>query len=1797
MERFAIKIDRKLKANLYKICRLCGMDYPDMVPILSDDKPENAKDDEGVDVDAEPEMSQKINVLIGLLITKDDRMPQTMCTLCVDKVNDFYEFREMCYATYEQTRKLLGLKNVVKKPVVEPKPKLEVKEEIPVVPPPASNKLLNRKRKAEIETAPAVVVAPPVVSNKKLRLAATPLKEAATKKAKLKAKEWKEAKEEEKEAVVKDECREVITRNMKLMKEKEAKEAKEAKITKDAVKEETTNTAVKEESNEKATTTSKKDHKEKYSKKEHKDNIKESAFALKKDNKEVICTKKGKHKAKEAKEEDVTAVKDEIKEEVKEEPMTAQTSTANSSNTAIANPTAKLKHGCSICSERFGTKGKLEAHVRLHHIPKVERYVCTACNETISKSFDIKNHQLWHKLSKTPYVCGLCGESIVSTYAYARHLHEHGFETPPAYMVLDRECPQCHITFTTNFLYNTHPCAVRTRRCAGCNRLQRSEIEYVKHSALCAKAYLNYSKHIAPAVEAQEDEVRIKNENDVEAAAEEMARISGLPLEMSPVVQLTRLSSPLLMAANHCLPIPNIEDIPTTSGSKKSGKKGVSKKELKRVDELLKSTLDVLVSIKHEPEVHVDSETAPGAAEASDDEAIGDDGFQNDFHHNEESDDENENAAAGDAGNRIQIKQEIDDSKDTAHATAESSENGASKTSCGFGLKLKIRKEHGQLNSSIIEQEAVDKKSEKRKKKKKHKDKEKDKQKSQKDHAEEQNSRDSFKAQNHVGESDGVAAVKETPSTTVHIKTEPVDSMETDEAPSAINSMTHRPQPEATIMTSIPMMQLQISCISEGVEFNAANVSGAGNVEQPTPQHQQPHNMSEQEDVKPNREELDRMLNISHMPPSVNEVMPPPATKLQIANVTGGIAMETDETKEEVENETTMEQDHTDATDDEHHEEEENEPDNQLHKKLHIKQQQKIMSPSEKLSKTKLTLKITSPKTSTPNKSRNKACKSTAKPSNPPVALQIAAVQSGVTLPPSTAASEPMEQNDFVPMFIKPEPQHRGYADEEPAAMSPERTPSPTPSSVSSPAREVPEGVNTSSQHFTPEEQAYISTIDFDNITIKQEKDLEINDVQMKPKKPLRPRNHSLNGIKKRKVIKEHSVAENHNEDAEEKECEASSEMENDEEHEEHESEAEEADEEADEEEEEEEEEVDEEDDEEEDVDEDAEDEEEREYRELEYPPELAETATPDDGEETELSDNENNTDNERPSNIDEDDEDLDADENSQRSSDPKESPLQDESNKDDQYKKEGGEANDNKTPSAFVIANICSNVAEAATGIGVILDRPVVNIKQEITEFEEPPQETAPVLKIASVASGSLDLGNILPIESGLAATLHQNSLAVEPQCHMEMDQNMTEIHRPNQSLTENNMEDNSMVQMGTLNENVNIDAPPQEVRITHERHVQENTTNQYSNQTASDITTSQFLPQLENPMEVPTNSIEVGVSNNNPYIPRLLEDTAVAINASNLNYPTYENPNTEVNGIASEMGGLVGESPVAAIPIPNQNENQILSHLANDESAVRKPLLPQGKFEDGTITGIVHQSDDLKLEAIPVNVTREQCNPSSSSSSVALNQMGSPTAGDEYDETNAADGETDMDDEMQLEDNSNLANLEEQQNQQNLEQQLSSSSSQFAATGTRPTALALHPYLEDISSSSNSFLSNALSQTPPPTLQTSSNCSLSAMETVATTTATMPPVSQNLNITHQQNNEETENILNESNDMLNRRCGAGFAASSSTHHTAAFNFDNINEIAENNNNANIEREQLQDDQQQQRRHQQQHQGMDDVT
>lgn len=60
MEKFSIIIDQKLKENLCKICRLCGIDNSEMIPVLSTGNSANLN---------EPELSDRIQQLIGLFVS------------------------------------------------------------------------------------------------------------------------------------------------------------------------------------------------------------------------------------------------------------------------------------------------------------------------------------------------------------------------------------------------------------------------------------------------------------------------------------------------------------------------------------------------------------------------------------------------------------------------------------------------------------------------------------------------------------------------------------------------------------------------------------------------------------------------------------------------------------------------------------------------------------------------------------------------------------------------------------------------------------------------------------------------------------------------------------------------------------------------------------------------------------------------------------------------------------------------------------------------------------------------------------------------------------------------------------------------------------------------------------------------------------------------------------------------------------------------------------------------------------------------------------------------------------------------------------------------------------------------------------------------------------------------------------------------------------------------------------------------------------------------------------------------
>ncbi|EDV94711.1 GH22430 [Drosophila grimshawi] len=670
MERFAFKIDGAIKANLYKICRLCGIDNPSKVKILP-----NAS--EIIDLD-EPTLGQKVFEVVGFMVAPNDKMPQTMCSLCVDKINDFYEFREMCYATNDQTRKLLGLK-----PQSEPQRLMDVKSIFKTEP--LSKRGRKRKTDDNVQGAAA---------------------SSSSNSAKQSASE----------------------------------------IPLDMVK-----------------------------------------------NEPVGWRKKQRL-------QQLTASKTEVKEEPAE--LDPRMTTGKKGR----------KASCSVCGERFESKELAEEHKSITHVPMVMRYTCNACNQNHHNPSDIKAHQLWHKLSKTPYQCPRCDVSVANNYAFSRHLREHTVATPLELLVLDRECPLCRKTFLTNYFYNTHPCARRTRKCGGCSRVLSSEVAYMRHAPYCAKIYLSHSKHIMPEAADREAEMRIKNENDLDVEP----TAYGQEGSMQPVVVLERLGSPLLR---------------TIAGSRSSDRVS-SKKYLKRVDQLLKNTMNTLVSIKHEPEVHID-DTGPQLESDPDEEPSPFD----DFHAgNDDSDEDAADTAAADTTadiSTVSVKQElIDEGYERQQIKQEP-----------LKLKLKITNNHGQLNSSIVDDDDNDfqqhqlSRSAKKKRKRKHKERNKD---AEAETAEEETP--PTDATERTTEEIQVSA-EAVGRTIVTVKQERDDESYADSC-----------EPQATVMTSIPMLQLD----SSFAEVNQATV--------------------EAEDVKPNRLELDRLMKITHIASGVamaEEATPP----------------------------------------------------------------------------------------------------------------------------------------------------------------------------------------------------------------------------------------------------------------------------------------------------------------------------------------------------------------------------------------------------------------------------------------------------------------------------------------------------------------------------------------------------------------------------------------------------------------------------------------------------------------------------------------------------------------------------------------------------------------------------------------------------------------------------------------------------------------------------------------------------------------------------------------------------------
>ncbi|KAJ6640145.1 Zinc finger protein, partial [Pseudolycoriella hygida] len=403
------------------------------------------------DSDEEPCLSKKIECVVGIKVRRNDQMPQYICTLCVDKINDFFEYREMCGATNIQTRKLLGmpLESMKRKKFVNDK---EIKAE--------GESILGLGIEDEDNTDSKLSV-----KLAKHRVKGRPKKKGNSSKKKVMFKD-DEVKLEEEEIKVEAPAVKInhkgITKRLKIDLKKRVEEA--------------------------------------------------PLLTLKEPNKrerrrEIDAQKLERRRFREEQRREIEEKKREIElaKQILEQKKLEKKRKRKGTEPEL--PIKKLKqeveveltplHSCLICTKAFVTSDMLSSHLQQSHTVTISSFGCSSCAESFKTHNEEKDHELWHSLSKTSYICPICNVAFDKTSIFTRHITLcKPFDLTPT--VTNIRCSKCSEEFLTQNLYQWHKCFVKPNgRCWHCNRIFVKASTLFKHSFKCNQS--TNSSHIEPA--------------------------------------------------------------------------------------------------------------------------------------------------------------------------------------------------------------------------------------------------------------------------------------------------------------------------------------------------------------------------------------------------------------------------------------------------------------------------------------------------------------------------------------------------------------------------------------------------------------------------------------------------------------------------------------------------------------------------------------------------------------------------------------------------------------------------------------------------------------------------------------------------------------------------------------------------------------------------------------------------------------------------------------------------------------------------------------------------------------------------------------------------------------------------------------------------------------------------------------------------------------------------------------------------------------------------------------------------
>ncbi|GAB0088309.1 hypothetical protein DMENIID0001_027110 [Sergentomyia squamirostris] len=419
MERFTLNIVDKPKWSLKNLCRLCGMDNPYKIQILRDDS---------FYFEDDIPLATKISACCGIQVTKRDKQSQKICNLCVDKINDFYEFREMCTATNLQTRERLGLP-------------LEAPQQPPIVPPPVQNHIEDRARPSQTILQPPIIQeakTQPVVRKKVVKKV---IRKKVPRKAKATAAVRTKAEVEEVPLVPKLEpVSKPTSKPAPKPAEKPVPKAAKKVITKKKVKFAPPPAA-----------------------RGRKRSIPEDAA-------------EPKTRTKKIKTDNVKVPPKVVK------PLEIPMPQAK----IVLQPVQMMKQKCSVCAVSVERQA-MDTHMMEVHSPRTYEFGCGPCMVPFDSRDEYKVHQDWHRRFNIPYRCFKCQTSFPRLTGFTIHLSKSCVgNMESTNTVPNTQCTICGEEFATFNLYNWHGCFIKANsNCPKCNRFIQRKAVLFKHIFNC----------------------------------------------------------------------------------------------------------------------------------------------------------------------------------------------------------------------------------------------------------------------------------------------------------------------------------------------------------------------------------------------------------------------------------------------------------------------------------------------------------------------------------------------------------------------------------------------------------------------------------------------------------------------------------------------------------------------------------------------------------------------------------------------------------------------------------------------------------------------------------------------------------------------------------------------------------------------------------------------------------------------------------------------------------------------------------------------------------------------------------------------------------------------------------------------------------------------------------------------------------------------------------------------------------------------------------------------------------------